>query len=163
MSMEECMYRHTLWLRIGLFVLTLQMAGIGLWALLAPQSFYDSFPGVGHAWVALLPPYNEHLVRDVGSLYLGFSILLGWALVVLERRLVQAVLVAVLVSAVPHFLFHLEHLDQFPLEDKIAQTAVLGLFLVLPFLLLILTRQRGRQVEGKQTSLQPREHEEGVS
>src|SRR6266568_4384061 len=141
MSMEECMYRHTQWLRIGLLVLTLQMAGIGLWALLAPQSFYDSFPGGGHAWVALLPPYNEHLVRDVGSLYLGFSILLGWALVVLERRLVQAVLVAVLVSAVPHFLFHLEHLDQFPLEDKIAQTAVLGLFLVLPFLLLILTSQ----------------------
>ena len=113
--------------------------------------------------MALLPPYNEHLVRDVGSLYLGFSILLGWALVVLERRLVQAVLVAVLVSAVPHFLFHLEHLDPFPLEDKIAQTAVLGLFLVLPFLLLILTRQRGRQVEGKQTSLQPGEHEGGVS
>src|SRR5215471_14889090 len=29
-----------------------------------PDSFYDSFPTPGHAWVALLPPHNEHLLRD---------------------------------------------------------------------------------------------------
>jgi len=41
---------------------------VGFWALLAPRSFYDDFPGGGRSWVSALPPYNEHLVRDVGGL-----------------------------------------------------------------------------------------------
>ena len=38
----------------------------GLWALLAPRSFYDSFPGgSGLHWVAADGPYNRHLVFSV--------------------------------------------------------------------------------------------------
>ena len=51
---------------------------IGLTAAFAPHAFYDDFPFVTH-WVNLLPPYNEHLVTDVGGLYLGFAVLFGWA------------------------------------------------------------------------------------
>jgi hypothetical protein len=42
----------------------------GLWALLAPRSFYEEYP-FGRGWVELLPAYNEHLMRDVGGLYLA--------------------------------------------------------------------------------------------
>src|SRR5882757_2805799 len=51
---------------------------IGVTAAFAPRTFYDDFPFVTH-WVELLPPYNEHLVTDVGGLYLGFAVLFAWA------------------------------------------------------------------------------------
>jgi hypothetical protein len=54
-----------------------------------------------------LGPYDEHLVRDVGALNLALCALLVFAAVVLEKRLVQAALVAWLVYAIPHFAFHL--------------------------------------------------------
>ncbi|HSR94227.1 MAG TPA: hypothetical protein VLK56_05125 [Solirubrobacterales bacterium] len=53
--------------RAALVVLLLSAASIGLLAALAPHTFYEDFPFVSH-WVDLLPPYNEHLVTDVGGL-----------------------------------------------------------------------------------------------
>ena len=44
---------------------------VGAWAAGIPQSFYDSFPGLGFIWISVDGPYNEHLIRDVGSLYLA--------------------------------------------------------------------------------------------
>ena len=46
---------------------------VGGWALVAPGSFYASFPGLGMIWVAVDGPCDEHLVRDVGALYLGLA------------------------------------------------------------------------------------------
>jgi hypothetical protein len=55
--------------RIVLGVLLLIALVTGLWALLAPRSFYDSFPGgSGMHWVSADGPYNRHLVGDVGSM-----------------------------------------------------------------------------------------------
>ena len=57
-------------------VLLLIALVIGLWALLAPRSFYDSFPGGnGMHWVSADGPYNRHLVSDVGSMYLALAAL----------------------------------------------------------------------------------------
>ena len=47
----------------------------GLYALLAPRSFYEDFP-FGRGWVEALPAYNEHLVRDVGALFLATAVVL---------------------------------------------------------------------------------------
>jgi hypothetical protein len=77
----------------------------GLWATAAPSSFYRSFPGTGH-WVAALPPYNEHLVRDVGQLALALGIVTVGALVMRRRSVIRLVGAAWLVEALPHFLFH---------------------------------------------------------
>jgi hypothetical protein len=57
--------------RTGLAVLCVSQAWLAVWALLAPRSFYDDFAGGGRAWVSLLGPYDEHLVRDVGALATG--------------------------------------------------------------------------------------------
>ncbi|MGH2754426.1 MAG: hypothetical protein ACRDLB_08320, partial [Actinomycetota bacterium] len=97
--------------RGGLVFLGLAAGLPGVWALFAPRSFYNDFPGASFAWVSLLPPYNEHLIRDVGAFYLGFSVLLLAAAVMMDTRVTRVALSAWLVAAVPHFIFHLTHLD----------------------------------------------------
>lgn len=123
-------------LRIGLIALTVSSGVTGGWALLAPRSFYDDFPGGGRSWVSALPPYNEHLVRDVGGLYVALTLVLLAAAVIMERRLVIVALVAALVNAVPHFIFHVAHVDELSTGDQIAQTASLLFVMVVPMALL---------------------------
>ncbi len=117
--------------RAALIFLLGAALAIGLTATLAPRSFYDDFPFLA-SWVELLPPYNEHLVTDVGGLYLGFAVLLAWAAVTLDRTLVQAVSVAWLLSAGIHLLFHAGHLDNFGTADAIAEIASLAFLLIPP-------------------------------
>src|SRR5215216_6973880 len=112
--------RHQAWLRIGLLFLAATTLNGSLWALPFPRSFYEDFPLPGREWVSTLGPYNEHLVRDVGALNLALGVLLLLAAALLERRLVQVSLVAFLVYAVPHFIFHLTTGHAFPLLDNIA-------------------------------------------
>jgi hypothetical protein len=117
--------------RLALGFLFLVTVTIGLTAALAPRTFYDDFPFVAH-WVELLPPYNEHLVTDVGGLYLGFAVLFAWAARTLDRNLVRAVCAAWLLTAAIHFAFHASHLAGFSTADGVAEIASLALLLVAP-------------------------------
>lgn len=126
-------------LRVGLTVLTATQLLVGVWALPAPRAFYGTFPAAGHAWVALFPPYNEHLVRDVGAQSLALAVVLGAAAVTVDRLLARVGLTATLVYALPHAVFHGAHLDSFPTADAVAQTVGTGLHLLLIFGLLALT------------------------
>jgi hypothetical protein len=60
--------------RVALWILAAEAAWVAVPALLAPRAFYDSFP-LGASWVEMLPPYNEHLISDVGGFYLAFALL----------------------------------------------------------------------------------------
>ncbi len=126
-------------MRVGLAILAAMQAVIGLWALAAPRAFYAGFPLPGHSWVALLPPYNEHLLRDVGALNLALSVVLGAAAFTLDRAIIRASLVGLAVYAVPHTLFHAGHLEGFRTADAVAQTAGFVLQLVLIAALFALT------------------------
>jgi heme/copper-type cytochrome/quinol oxidase subunit 4 len=95
-----------------------------------PTSFYSSFPLPGHPWVSLLPPYNEHLVRDVGELSLALTVVLAAAAVIGQRLLSAVAVAAIAVYAVPHAIFHFLHLEGFPTSDAIAQTVGIALQLV---------------------------------
>jgi Ca2+/Na+ antiporter len=117
--------------RAALGFLFLVAVVIGLTAAVAPRTFYDDFPFLAH-WVDLLPPYNEHLVTDVGGLYLGFAVLFAWATWTLERTLVRAVCVAWLLVAAIHLLFHATHLEGFGAADAIAEILTLALLLAPP-------------------------------
>src|SRR4051794_41982933 len=97
--MSEWTREQRRWLRGGLAVLAVTPALVGIWATVSPHGFYDDFPGAGHHWVSAVGAYDEHLVRDVGALYLGFLVLLAFAFLWLERRLVQAALVSYAVAA----------------------------------------------------------------
>ncbi|HEX5989260.1 MAG TPA: hypothetical protein VFY75_03475 [Solirubrobacterales bacterium] len=115
--------------RFALIVLFVSALLIGLTATAFPRTFYDDFPFLAH-WVDLLPPYNEHLVTDVGGLYLGFAVLFGWAARSLDPTLIRATSVAWLVTATLHLAFHAGHLGGFGTADAIAEIASLALLLL---------------------------------
>lgn len=116
--------------RIALAILAFSALLVGLPATLAPRTFYDDFPFVAN-WVDLLPPYNSHLVTDVGGLYLGFAVVFIWAARSLQPSLVRAVCAGWLLTASIHFVFHATHLDNFGTADAVAELASLA-FLLLP-------------------------------
>ena len=120
-------------------VLALSAADVGLWAALAPRSFYRSFPFPGHPWVSALGPYNEHLVRDVGGLYLALLLVSGWAALRPRGETLRLTGAAWLVFGVPHLLFHLFHLDMYGTADVIGNVVALGGTVALAALLLLPT------------------------
>lgn len=134
-------------IRVTLILLGAPLAVTGGWALAAPHNWYFTFPGAGHHWVSVLGPYNEHLTRDFGSLFLGLGLLLVVSAVVLSRPLVQAALGVTLVWSIPHLVFHMSHLEELPTGDNIANSASLGLTVIVPVVLLVLTLRPDPQTE----------------
>lgn len=118
------------WVRIALGYLIIVTAQIGVWALVAPQSFYDDFPGLGRAWVSVDGPYNEHLVRDVGALNLALLVLFVYAWIRLGRQLVTLAGVAALVWGIPHAVYHLANTDGFTNNDLAISLSGLALYAV---------------------------------
>jgi hypothetical protein len=124
------------WLRIGLIYLTVQQTVIGLWQYLLPRAFYDHFPTV-----SLDPPYNEHLMSDVGGLGLSLAVMLLGAAYYLEYRLVAFALLGNFVYAGTHFVFHVTSFDGFSTSEAVVVGVTLGAFVVVPTMLLILARR----------------------
>ena len=129
-------------MRPGLFFMVAQAALVGVWALLAPRSFFRDFPAIGGAWVNALPPYNEHLVRDIGGLNLGFALLFFASASTLDVTLIRTSLGAWLLYALPHFLFHITNMERLSGSEKVFQTLALGALIVVPVGLLMATRRR---------------------
>jgi len=122
--------------RLILGLLAAVQATDGFYALFAPRSFYDDFP-LGRGWVEAIPAYNEHLVRDVGALFLATAVVLAAAAFWLERRLVIVALVSFLVFSVPHTIYHLFNLEGISTGDAIAEALLLVLTVIAPLALLI--------------------------
>src|SRR5690349_5685087 len=101
-------------LRSGLYTLAALQAFVSTWQYLFPRAFYDHFPTV-----KLDPPYNEHLVTDVGGLGLAVTAVLVFAAVTLDEKVTMAALTGYLVYAGTHFLFHVTHFDNFRLIEAV--------------------------------------------
>jgi hypothetical protein len=135
--------------RALLVLLGLPQAALGLWALLAPHSFYGDFPGgVASHWVSRLGPYDEHLVRDVGGVFLGLGVLLVIAAVYLERRLVIAAGVAWLLFSIPHLVYHVFNLEPYSTADAIGNVVALVWTVAGGLAVLVLAVRRSPQVAG---------------
>lgn len=133
-------------------LLALQAAVVGCWALLAPRSFYDDFPGFGRHWVSLDGPYSEHLVRDVGSLFLALLVVTAaaWAMAPARRGPARLVGLAWLAYAVPHLTYHYLHLDVFEPVDQVLNVAVLAATVLLPAQLALAPAGRHESVAAKE-------------
>ena len=121
---------------------------VGAWAMLAPRSFYDNFPGSGHHWVAVDGPFNEHLVRDVGELNVALLVVLVAAFVWMTRPLLITAALAVIAYYVPHLVYHAAHTDLYSTSDAVAELGGLAsnavVALVVLFLVLRPTAERAQ-------------------
>jgi hypothetical protein len=116
-------------IKICLIVLAFASLSVGVPAILVPEAFFDDYPFFT-AWVGLLPPYNEHLVTDVGGLYLGFGIMFLWALRKPSRQLILPLCSAWLVVQAIHFFFHVGHLGDYSTFEAVSQTVGLTVILL---------------------------------
>jgi hypothetical protein len=133
--------RRRLEFRVVLYVLGGIQLLNGIWITLSPTSFYDDFP-LGRGWVEALPAYNEHLMRDVGGLFMATGLVLVVAGLWLERRVVMLALGSYLLFAIPHTIYHLLNLEPYGTGDAIGNVIALGATVVLPvYLLLLLVRE----------------------
>jgi len=91
-----------------------------------PHRCYMSFPLTGHHWAAGLGPYDEHLIRDVGSMYLALTVASVCAILRRRRESFALVGSAWLVFGVFHLAFHLFHLGMYSTGDKIGNVVALA-------------------------------------
>ncbi|MEY2443025.1 MAG: hypothetical protein QOJ46_2451 [bacterium] len=126
--------RYTV-IRAATAVLALLLIGAGLWAMIAPHAFY--------ATAATYPPYNRHLVHDVGALAIG----LGSCLVagLLFRDALLAVLAGNTIGAATHFVSHVADRSLGGHASDPVTFGVLALLLAL----LTLARWTGRGEAGR--------------
>ena len=123
--------------RVALGFLALSSLSIGVWAVLAPRSFYDGFPGFGSVWVAVDGPYNEHLIRDVGALNLALTVLLVGAAWTMSRDVVITAAAAAAVWGTPHLLYHAFNTEGLTTMDAVVSLSGLAAFLGLSLWILI--------------------------
>lgn len=140
MSHGDHVTRHRGAIRYLLLALSIPQALIGLWALLAPRSFYDDFPAGTDGWVNVLGPFDEHLVSDVGALFVGLAFLLVFAAATLRRGTVLAAAVTWLIFAVPHLVWHVSNLGPYETADAVANTVTLAWTVAGGVLVLVLLR-----------------------
>ena len=131
------------WLRAGLTVLALITLVAGAWQYFAPRSFYTDVPTV-----AADPPFNQHLMTDLGGLGLALALVLGAAAVTMDRLLIRVALAAYLVYSISHLLFHITHLTGLSAGGAAFLVTSLTLLPVLALALLILATRARRRISG---------------
>ena len=129
-------------IRVVLAYVAITNALVSVWILTAPKNFYDDFPLGPSEWVSVLPPYNEHLLRDYGSALLGLTVLAAAAAWMMDRRLVQVTLLVLFAGGVPHFAYHLTTTEAYSTGDNFVSLGGLALQALLPLVLLPLTTER---------------------
>ncbi|UWE08678.1 hypothetical protein [Actinacidiphila bryophytorum] len=127
--------------RVLLLLLAAAGAYVGVWAYFFTGSWYRSFPGFGLHWLPVLGPYNEHLSKDVGALYMALAVLsLGAARRPDNGQVVALTGLTWLVFSVPHFVYHMQHLDMYNGRDQVLNVISLGAFVLAGAALLLPAR-----------------------
>jgi hypothetical protein len=129
-------------LRAGLALLGVLHLSWGVAATAAPRWFFDTFPGAGQRWTAAYPPYNEHLMTDVGAAFATLGFLLLVAAVLADRRVTAVVLLGVIVFSGLHLAFHAAHRGELTGSGFSLSLASLVAGVLAPAALLILARGR---------------------
>jgi hypothetical protein len=118
----------------GLFYLT-----FGLWAFAAPESFFDA--------IATYPPYNEHLIHDLGAFQIGIGAAALAGLVLSDA--LAAVLAGVAAGSLVHGISHIvDHGLGGRSSDPLTVTLV-GLVALLAFLATLWRRARPHPEGGR--------------
>lgn len=121
------MDEHRSWLRGMIGFLALGHLVAGVWGVVDPVSWYESFPGLGHRWIFGEGPFNRHLAAEAGTGFLAIGVVLVFALVLARNDVMKVALAGYLFHATPHFLYHLARAAA-PLRplDAVLSLTVLG-------------------------------------
>ena len=123
--------------RALLAVLLLGALWLGIWAYILPRSFYDSFPGLGMRWLVQFGPYNEHLVTDIGGMYLALAMLAAAGIVFADNdSLVRVIALAWTVFNALHLVYHVRMIGMYDGRDKVLVIGSLSFLLVVSVALL---------------------------
>ena len=123
--------------RWSLIAIAVLMIPAGLQAAFAPRSFFDEFP-LGRGWISAGDAsYDEHLVRDVGALFLALIVVTLWC--AWRRVAMAAVAVGWLVQGVLHLGYHVGHLEGLGDADKAGLVVSLALVPILALVALFAT------------------------
>lgn len=95
------------WMKVLMALLAVPNVATGLWAVISPQSWFDSFPGWAPELVAAHPPYNEHLAFDAGAGLLATGMVMLVALAWPRAEVAVTASIAYIAFALPHTLWHL--------------------------------------------------------
>lgn len=118
--------------RAALALIAVFMLPTALQASFAPRSWFDEFP-LGRGWIAAQGgAFDEHLVRDVGVLFLALVVVTAWA--AWRGEAMQAVAIAWMVQGMLHLSYHVGHLDGLGTAD---QVALVGSLVSIPVLALV--------------------------
>lgn len=118
--------------RWSLIAIAVLMLPAGLQAAFAPRSFFDDFP-LGRGWISAgHAAYDQHLVRDVGALFLALIVVTLWC--AWRREAMAGVAIAWLVQGVLHLGYHVGHLDGLAAIDK---TGLVVSLILVPVLALV--------------------------
>jgi hypothetical protein len=121
-------------------VLALLHGWWGLWALIDPQHFFDTFPGAGRRWTAAYPPYNEHLVIDLGATFVTLAFLLAAGAASRSRGVRAVALLTVTLFGALHLGFHSAEHGLLASADLAASLVALALGVLVPVALLVIDR-----------------------
>ncbi|MEV0183170.1 hypothetical protein AB0I54_28325 [Streptomyces sp. NPDC050625] len=133
--------------RALLAVLALLGLYTGGWAYFAPKHWYENFPGFGFSWLPQLGPYNMHLAKDDGAMFLALGVLSLFAIRYAHNTLVVLITASVwLVFNVLHFIFHMQHLHVYNTTDKILNVVLLSLLVVFNAALFVPVRQHSSEL-----------------
>ncbi len=120
---------------IGIF-----FCAIGCWATLAPSNWYQQFPGFGRHWALSEPPYNEHLITDLGGFYLAAGVAGVVAAVIGRQGWLLAMGLIAAIEAVPHLVFHAVHHHHFATTgDAVASLVLLAAQMVAGVAIMVLS------------------------
>lgn len=135
--------------RVCLVVLTLSGAVVGCWAYFAPLNWYTTFPGMGMRWLPVLGPYNEHLVKDVGGMYLALTALSALTFVYLANRTLRLVTaVSWTTFNLAHLIYHLQMLHMYGARDAVLNVIALSGVLLCSAVLGLPARAAAGRVSG---------------
>lgn len=122
---------------------TVVLSGVlGIWAYFLPQAFFDHFPVVLGEWVSTDGPFNEHLVRDHGAMYLALGAAGVYGLVRPSLPVYRVLGIVWSVFGVLHFAYHVGHLDHLGQLEATAQLIALVMALGLGIAMLIPGRRQ---------------------
>jgi hypothetical protein len=129
------------------------MAGLGLlhawwgvWATVWPRHFYETFPGFGRRWTAAYPPFNDHLVSDLGATFLTLAFLLFAGAAVRSSAVRTVALAAVALFGTLHLIFHVSHTGEMGAADLWTSLFFLALGVLAPIALMLVDRLPPRRV-----------------